>query len=132
MTDFAVSITPRFYETDALGHINNAAIAAWFEVARISFLESLEPGDAGTGKNWVLASIKLDFVAETYYGSEVSARIVGARAGNTSLTVDCEMWQNDALTVRGEAVLVHFDVARKQSMRLPEALRRKVLDYGAA
>ena len=40
------------------------------------------------------------------------------------------MWQNDALTVRGEAVLVHLDMASKQSMRLPDALRRKVLDYG--
>ena len=83
MTEFAVTITPRFYETDALGHINNAAIAAWFEVARISFLESLDPGGAGAGKDWVLASIKLDFVAETYYGADVSARIVGARPGNT-------------------------------------------------
>ncbi|MEM9398560.1 MAG: acyl-CoA thioesterase, partial [Pseudomonadota bacterium] len=32
---FSKTLSPRFYETDALGHINNVTIAAWFEVARM-------------------------------------------------------------------------------------------------
>ena len=27
-------VTPRFYETDAFGHINNTVITGWFETAR--------------------------------------------------------------------------------------------------
>jgi acyl-CoA thioester hydrolase len=31
---FRMTVTPRFYETDALGHINNTVMAGWFEAAR--------------------------------------------------------------------------------------------------
>lgn len=31
---FTLSLTPRFYETDAFGHINNTVITGWFETAR--------------------------------------------------------------------------------------------------
>jgi acyl-CoA thioester hydrolase len=121
--DFTVTLTPRFYETDALGHINNAAIAAWFEVVRIRWLDSLLEESSGVDRNWVLAAISLDFVAETFYGSDVCARVTSARAGNSSLTVACEMTQNNQLTVRGEAVLVHLDLNSKQKLRIPDSLR---------
>ncbi len=126
MTPFSIVLTPRFYETDALGHINNAAIAAWFEVVRIHWLESLIGGAVGSESSWVLASIKLDFIAETFYGDDVVARVVGATVGNTSLTVDCEMLQGDRLTVRGTAVLVYLDSDNKEPQRLPDSLRSKL------
>lgn len=126
MTDFTVTITPRFYETDALGHINNAVIAAWFEVARASFLESLGDGDAGSAEMWVLASLKIDFLAETFYGSDVTAHIIGARPGNSSLTVECEMSQGGKVTVRGTAVIVHLGQAGGSPTRISNALRKKL------
>ena len=126
MTPFSIVLTPRFYETDALGHINNAAVAAWFEVVRIQWLESLLGRAVGSESSWVLASLKLDFIAETFYGEDVVARVVGAAAGNTSLTVDCEMLQGDRLTVRGTAVLVHLDFDNKQPQRLPDSLRSRL------
>jgi acyl-CoA thioester hydrolase len=122
----ATIITPRFYETDALGHINNASIAAWFEVARITFLESLGEGEAESAMSWVLASLQIDFIAETFYGSDVIATVTGARAGNSSLTVVCEMSQGGKLTVRGTAVLVHLDAATKSPSRIPDGLRQRL------
>lgn len=126
LPDFSITISPRFYETDALGHINNASIAAWFEVARINFVESL--GEEGTEStmHWVLASLQIDFVAETFYGSDVIATVTDARAGNSSLTIVCEMSQGGKLTVRGTAVLVHLDAATKAPSRLPEGLRQRL------
>lgn len=119
------TITPRFHETDALGHINNAAVAAWFEVARIDLLESLG-GGPDSAKNWVLASLTIDFIAETFYGSDVIATVNEARLGNSSLTVVCEMSQNDKATVRGTAVLVYLDAQTKSSVRIPDDLRAQV------
>lgn len=126
MNPFSIVLTPRFYETDALGHINNAAIAAWFEVVRIQWLESLLGAAVGSESSWVLASLKLDFIAETFYGDDVVARVVGAAAGNTSLTVECEMLQQDRLTVRGTAVLVHLDFESKEPQRIPDSLRSQL------
>ena len=129
MNKFSVTITPRFYETDALGHINNASIAAWFEVARVQFLESLGENKPETASDWVLANIHIDFVRETFYGSNVEAVITGAEVGNSSFTVRCEMSQAGNVTVRGRAVLVHRDPAAKKSTPVPDELRRKVAAY---
>jgi acyl-CoA thioester hydrolase len=128
---FSVNITPRFYETDALGHINNAAIAAWFEVARIRFLESLGENRPETAADWVLASIHIDFLRETFYGSSVEAVITGAEVGNSSITVLCDMMQNGHVTVRGRAVLVHRDPVARRSTPVPDDLRRQVAAYRA-
>lgn len=123
MTDFAVTIVPRFYETDALGHINNATIAAWFEVARTGFLESLADADPDASKVWVLASLHIDFIFEMFYGSDVTARITAAKPGNTSLTIECEMSQGGKVTVRGRAVLVNLGRPGGSPTRIPDDLR---------
>ncbi len=126
MQPVATTISPRFSETDALGHINNASIVAWFEVARTNFLEKLADGDSAASQGWVLASVQVDFLAETFYGSDVTAQIVGASVGNTSLTLHAEMFQDGRQTMRGKAVLVHFDPAAKSTKRIPDAYRARV------
>lgn len=127
MPQHSVTITPRFYETDALGHINNASIAAWFEVARITFVESLSEAGSASANSWILASLKIDFIAETFYGSDVIATVTGATAGNSSLTITCEMSQGGKLTVRGTAVLVHMDLESKSPSRIPDGLRERLV-----
>lgn len=126
MQKYSVTITPRFYETDALGHINNASIAAWFEVVRIRYLESVGQEDLIGAKDWVLASMQIDFVAETFYGTDVIASITETKIGNTSLTVVCEMTQGDKVTVKGKAVLVRLDGQTSMPARIPDSLREKL------
>ena len=126
MKEHTITITPRLYETDALGHINNATIAAWFEVARVRFLESLAEDSPAFAHDWILASIQIDFVDETFYGSDVAASITEASVGNTSLSVACRMIQDERLTVRGKAVLVHMDAQSKSPTRIPDSLREKI------
>jgi acyl-CoA thioester hydrolase len=126
LNDFSVTISPRFYETDALGHINNASITAWFEVVRVRYLESLRHSDFSAAKDWILAALQVDFVAETFYGTDVVAKITAARAGNSSLTILCEMFQQERLTVKGKAVLVYMDSANKTPMRIPDTLREQI------
>ena len=31
---FELTVTPRFYETDAFGHVNNTVVTGWFETGR--------------------------------------------------------------------------------------------------
>lgn len=126
MQDYSITISPRFYETDALGHINNAAIAAWFEVARVRFLESLGESQPSSAKDWILASLQIDFHAETFYGRDVKAVITGAEVGNTSLTICCDMYQEERRTVRCMAVLVHMDTVEKKPERIPDWLRERI------
>ena len=126
MQDYSVTITPRFYETDALGHINNATIVAWFEVARVNFLEELQENDSAAAKRWILASVHVDFKAETFYGSDVIVSITDASVGNSSFTVCCEMTQNDKLTVTGKAVLVYMGPEATAPTRIPDSIREQL------
>lgn len=123
MQEFAVTITPRMYETDAMGHINNVSIAAWFEVVRVRFLESFASEHPPTDKSWILASTHIDFVGETFYGEDVIAKIVEVKVGNSSITFEVSMEQGGRQTIRGQAVLVHIDYDAKQPVRVPDEIR---------
>ncbi|GEM_PF-174545 len=123
---FSQTITPRFYETDALGHINNVSIAGWLEVSRMGYIASFDNTDDVSANNWALASVQIEYVAETFFGADVELRISGAHVGNSSLTIDSEIWQNEQLTVRAKAVLVYFDATNKTKHRIPDSLRRQI------
>jgi acyl-CoA thioester hydrolase len=128
---FEITITPRLYETDAMGHINNASIAAWFEVVRVRYMEAVLTEGPGDGKNWILASVHIDFLAETFYGADVTGKIVGGRIGNSSLTLECEMWQGERQTVNGRAVMVFMDYESKAPRRIPDNYRARLEELEA-
>ena len=79
----------------------------------------------------MLANISIDFVLETFYGTDVEAVITGAEIGNSSLTVLCEMSQAGRVTVRGRAVLVHRDPVAGTSTRVPDEQRRELAAFKA-
>ena len=130
MALLTTSLTPRFYETDALGHIGNTAITGWFEVARSRMLDVIWKGEARPA-NVVVASMTIDYLRETFYGSEVYLDITAVTAGNTSLTVECEMRQNDQVTVKASAVLVQIDLASKTKVRVPDSVRAAIAALSA-
>jgi acyl-CoA thioester hydrolase len=127
---YTLELVPRFYETDAQGHISNVSIAGWFETARISFLEWLLPADM-SARGWILASIKIDYVGETFLGAPVTATVTSATVGRSSVTIECEMTQHGKPTVIGVAVLVHMDRETRRPTPLPDELRAPIEAYQA-
>lgn len=119
-----MTITPAFYDTDALGHINNTRLPAWFELARNElftiFTPDLDP------KKWqlILARIEVDFVGELFYGQAIQIRTFISKLGNTSFVIHQEAWQDGKLGAKGQAVMVHYDFARAQAQPLTEAQRK--------
>ena len=113
---FTLKFAPSFTDTDALGHINNTRLPVWFERARNDlfklFTPDLDP------KKWrlILASIKVDFLGELFYGEDIEIRTYLNKIGNSSFVVVQEAWQNDKMGSRGEATLVHYNFADKKSM----------------
>jgi acyl-CoA thioester hydrolase len=131
MTQFSVTITPRSYETDALGHINNNAISCWLEVARVRLLEAVGEEVGSKGFGWVLASLHIDFLAETHYGADVEVQITDVSTGRSSLTIDYELRQSGVKTVRAKAVMVHLDFTEKKPLPIADELRACFARYSA-
>ena len=91
MDKASLTISPRFYETDAQGHISNVTIAGWFEAARTSLLAAVLADDKDAQVQWMLANVNIDYLAETHFGSDVIVSLERVAVGNTSLTMDCLM-----------------------------------------
>ena len=111
-------ISPRFSDTDALGHINNTVFAVWFEGARQDVFKIFTP--ELNLRQWplIIASVKLDYHAQTHYGADVEIRTYISRIGGSSFDVYQEAWQHGVKAVSGKAVLVHFDYAANKAVAI--------------
>lgn len=123
------TITPRFSETDALGHINNTVVPVWLEQARRPifriFIPSLDPEQW----NLIVARIEIDFLGELRYGHDVSIRTSVIKIGNTSFRISQEIYQEGTLRARGLAVLVHYDYEKRQPTTIPQDIRSQLEKY---
>lgn len=123
---FRMTVTPRFYETDALGHINNTVISAWFEASRQPVFQIFNPTLALDKWNIILAKVEIDYVAQTHYGHDVLLLTGIEKIGNSSFVVAQEAWQNDVCVARGKAVQVYFNYATQKSEAIPVGLRAEL------
>jgi acyl-CoA thioester hydrolase len=123
---FKTTVQPRFYETDAFGHVNNTVVAGWFETAREPIFRLFCPDMDIRKMNLILARIEVDFVAQIYYGDEVTLLTGIERVGNSSFVVHHEAWQKQACVARGKAVQVYFDHGTQKSERIPDQYRREL------
>ncbi|HCT41617.1 MAG: thioesterase family protein [Moraxellaceae bacterium] len=123
---FSMTVTPRFYETDALGHINNTVTSGWFEASREPVFRLFNPTLALDKWNLILAKVEIDYVAQTHYGHDVLLLTGIERIGNSSFVVAQEAWQNDVCVARGKAVQVYFNYETQKSEPLPIAIRAEL------
>lgn len=121
---FTTQFDPRFMETDALGHINNTVIPVWFEEGRTPIFELFVPELDLSRWNLILASVHVDFLAQTYYGKPVTVETRLSRLGSSSFDVSQQVVQDGKVTARGKAVMVHFDYQSNQSVRIPDTIRQ--------
>lgn len=126
---FSTRITPRFYETDAFGHVNNTVINCWFESARMPIFDLFADGPEFIDMNLILARTEVDFIAQTYYGKEVEVTTCIERIGNSSFVVAHQAFQEGRLVARGKAVQVHFDQRQQQAIPLSESLRQQLSEW---
>ncbi|WP_163577932.1 acyl-CoA thioesterase [Halomonas faecis] len=120
---FVRTIEPAFYDTDALGHVNNTRLPAWFELARNDLFKLFTPDLDPAKWRLIMARMEIDYRAELHYGHEIELRTYLARLGNSSFTVAQEAWQKGELTNLGHTVLVHFDHATKRAVPIEGELR---------
>ena len=128
---FSVKMTPRFGDTDALGHINNVVFAEWFERARNAIFKIFDPDLRIDKKTFplIMAHADYDFVGQLFYKYEVEIRTWVARIGTKSMTIYHEAWQEGRLCSKGNAVIVHYDFNTEKSTPIPEDKRRLLAEH---
>ncbi|WP_129691865.1 acyl-CoA thioesterase [Gottfriedia acidiceleris] len=122
------TVTPRFCETDALGHINNTSYFIYLEEARIKFFQSL--GYSMNLDDWkfILASTKCDFVNQGHFNQKMSVSTYISKIGNKSFHLEHEICceETNQMIATGNAVIVFFNFKEQRSEVLPELFREQL------
>jgi len=119
---FSDTFSPRFADTDALGHINNTNVPVWFEGGRDPVFKFFVPNLDPKKWNLILAKIDVSFHEQMHYGKEMEVKTYISRIGNSSFDVYQELWQDDIKCASGTAVMVHFCHKEQKSKTIPQSI----------
>ncbi|WP_461247967.1 acyl-CoA thioesterase [Treponema sp. R6D11] len=126
---FSIKVTPRFGDIDALGHVNNTALPAWFELARRPIMQIFVP-DLIFDKNsfpLIMAHNDFDYEKQIFFKSEVEIKTWISKIGTKSFTVYHEAWQDGQRCTKGNCVVVYF--VNGQSTPLPDDIKKKLSEH---
>ncbi|MBO8155600.1 MAG: acyl-CoA thioesterase [Bacillaceae bacterium] len=121
----------RFFETDALGHVNNASYFIYFEEARVHFFQKLGY-ELNTDKwHFILASTKCDFLNQAYFAQELVIETFVNKIGKKSFGLTHRVLEQNSkeLIATGNEIVVHFDFDIQQSTPMPKKLKDKLNQY---
>lgn len=117
---FSDTFSPRFADTDALGHINNTNVPIWFEGGRDPVFKLFVPDLDPQKWNLILAKIDVSFHEQMHYGKKMEVKTYISRIGNSSFDVYQELWQDEIKCASGTAVMVHFCHKEQRSKPIPQ------------
>ena len=127
---FAVvhEIHPRFRDTDAMGHLNNAVYVTYLEVARQEYWRRLDHVADYGQVPFILAHVTIDFRSEALVSEVLLAAIRCEWIGGKSFAFRYEIRERESrrLVIEATTVQVCYDYAKKQSIPMPADLRRKL------
>jgi len=127
----AVPVRPRFRDTDAMGHLNNAVYVTYFEVARTEYWRALTGSPRYQEVPFILAHTTIDFRSPALVSEDLEVGIRVSRIGRSSF--ECAYRIEEAVTRRlvcdGRSVQVIYDYAKGASYPMPEDLRARIATF---
>lgn len=121
-------LNPRFRDSDAMGHINNAVYVTYIEVARQQYWLELTGDSNYRNVPFILAHVDIDFRSEALIDEVLEIGIRCAWIGGKSFAFVYEIREQKTqrLVVEATSVQVCYDYDAKQSIPVPEDLRKKL------
>jgi acyl-CoA thioester hydrolase len=118
-------LRPRFRDTDAMGHINNAVYITYLEVARQEYWRAFRNNEDYRVVPFILAHVDVDFVSEALMRETLELCIRCSHVGNKSFGFEYEIRElsTQRIVVRAKTVQVFYDYALKQSLPCPPEMR---------
>lgn len=126
MAVFIHPITPRFRDTDLLGHVNNAVYLTYMETTRTAFYRSLELFNT----NFFIVHVELDYVKSVLMDTKLRIKLWINRMGTTSLEFGYDMVdENGTVFTRAKSVHVHYNHDKQQKLVIPDKLKELLSQY---
>jgi acyl-CoA thioester hydrolase len=121
-------LRPRFRDTDAMGHINNAVYVTYLEVARQEYWRAFKHDEDYRVVPFILAHVDIDFLSEGLMRETLELCIRCSYVGTKSFGFDYAIREATALrpVVSARSVQVFYDYAAKRSMPCPPEMRERL------
>lgn len=103
---FAHTITTRFADMDPNQHLNNVALAAMMEDARVRFNLAIGSAVKIGARSAMIASVAMEYLSQGHFPEPVTVHCAVERVGNTSWTVVQLMEQNGRPVAFARSALV--------------------------
>ncbi|WP_298913047.1 thioesterase family protein [uncultured Algimonas sp.] len=116
-----IAVRPRFQDLDPLNHINNVAMAAMFEDARVRFNHPMRDHFQTDTVRTMVAGQTLNYVKECHMRPDLDFHIGIGRIGTSSWVTQACAWQGDTPVLLAVATLVATRSGR--ACAIPETLR---------
>jgi len=103
------SDTVRFSDQDAAGHVNNVAICAYMETARLTFMRDMGMmAPREDGLRGISAGMTVSFLAESHWPGKVELGTGVLRIGGSSITVASAAFKDAACIAAAEMTVVRL------------------------
>jgi acyl-CoA thioester hydrolase len=124
---FDCTIETRFQDVDANRHINNVALIALLEEARVRFHRVSGSHEAAGKVAMMVASIAVEFVGQSYFPDPLHVHILPSRLGKSSYTLDQFVTQNGRAVAFAQATMVC--VVKGKALPIPDTLREIMISW---
>ena len=133
---YSTPIQIRFVDIDKMGHVNNATILSYFEIARTNFFDDV----IGQQDNWferslIIAHTDIDYYSPVYLRDDVKAYVRIAKTGTKSFDVEHLLVKTinkeDIICAIATSVLVCMDYTKRQTIQIPVEWKDKLLVFNS-
>lgn len=81
---FEISFTPRFRDSDGMGHVNNSIFSVYIETCRFEWMKSLQEQGVDDWMSFILARVEIDFLAPIMLNDKITVAMWVGKIGNKS------------------------------------------------
>lgn len=122
---FIHPIEVRFADLDMLGHVNNATLVTYLEVARWQWWKAYLAGRPFEEEGFLVARVEADYRAPILLSDQVQVELRCAKVGRTSFELAYRVLagQDGRLLAEARTVLVMVDLATQRPVELRPATR---------
>lgn len=101
--------TVRFSDQDGAGHINNVALCAYLETARLTFIRDMGMmARREDGVRGISAGMNVSFLAESHWPGQVDLGTGVMKVGTSSITVGSAAFKDELCIVAAEMTVVRL------------------------
>jgi acyl-CoA thioester hydrolase len=128
----STSIQIRFIDIDKMGHVNNATILSYFELARTVFFDEI----IGETNSWferglIIANTNVDYLQPILLRDEVKAFVRIIKVGTKSFEVEHLLVKykegKEIICAIANSILVCMNYKSNQTIEIPAEWREKML-----